>query len=66
MIDDIEYMLTPEEYVKPTTFDASALAELNDGDDLCNHHIQSTLEALIEVNNWDCIAAFMPLDIQEP
>lgn len=34
MIDDIEYMLTPEEYVKPTTFDASALAELNDGDDL--------------------------------
>lgn len=24
------------------------------------------LESMIEVNNWDCIAAFMPLDIQEP
>lgn len=30
-----EYTLTPEEYVKPTSFDATALTELNDGEDLC-------------------------------
>ncbi|CAD8059709.1 unnamed protein product [Paramecium sonneborni] len=56
-IDDVDYTLEPEEYVKPTNFDAAQLTEINEGDDL---------QALIEVNNWDCIAAFMPLDIQQP
>ncbi|CAD8135197.1 unnamed protein product [Paramecium pentaurelia] len=56
-IDNIDYTLEPNEYIKPTNFDGAQLAELNDGDDL---------QTLIEINNWDCIAAFIPLDIQQP
>ncbi|CAD8138923.1 unnamed protein product [Paramecium octaurelia] len=56
-IDNVDYTLEPNEYIKPTNFDGAQLAELNEGDDL---------QALIEVNNWDCIAAFIPLDIQQP
>jgi hypothetical protein len=26
----------------------------------------TNIESMIEVNNWDCIASFMPLDIPDP
>ncbi|CAD8190907.1 unnamed protein product [Paramecium octaurelia] len=55
-IDGIDYTLEPEEYVKPTAADSSAFAEMNSSED----------QSMVEVNSWDCIASFIPLDIQEP
>ncbi|CAD8061543.1 unnamed protein product [Paramecium sonneborni] len=56
-IDQNDYTLEPQEYVKPTYYDGNQLNELNDDEDL---------QTFIQLNHSDCIAAFIPLDIQSP
>lgn len=51
VIDKVEYTLEPEDYVKASML---SIQDADPGDDL---------DSLLELNNYDCIPAYMPLDI---